>query len=167
MARRSPIEDDARRIALRELLADRKYRGAQTAVELLRETADGLAREAAYEVNVGRLPEARRYARAHQLINESRRRLVARHERDRVAELEREAAEHGIKEGETVRVVHLRTGGDVPVGTVLTVDRVRGDALFTDHGGETRLLWPRDVERVTVPESTGGSALADFRAVTR
>jgi len=153
MARRSPVEVDARRYALRALLVDRKYRRDQTAGELLASTADDLAREAAYEINAGRLPEARRYARAYQLITESRRRLTARRERDREAEHEREAAVHGIQAGETVRVVRRAVGSDVPVGTVLTVDRVRGAALFSDYGDRSRFLWARDVERVTVTDS--------------
>lgn len=154
MARRSPVEVDARRLALRDLLATRKYRGDKDAVELLASSAADLAQEAAYELNAGRVPEARRYARAHQLIAESRRRLVARHQREIDAQREREAAEHGIRAGETVRVVSLRPAGDVPVGTVVTVGRVSGSALFVDHDGKSSLVWGRDVERVE-PEPAG------------
>ena len=62
MARRSPVEVDARRYALRALLVDRKYRRDQTAGELLASTADDLAREAAYEINAGRLKAHKRGA---------------------------------------------------------------------------------------------------------
>lgn len=154
MARRSPIEVDARRHALRDLLIERKHRGDRSAYELLASTADGLAREAANLLARGDVPTARRYARAHRLITESRSRLYARQDRDRTAQREREAAEHGIQAGETVRVTKATGSVTVRVGDVVTVARVHGGLLFIDQPGKTLYVWGRDVERVTVPEPT-------------
>jgi hypothetical protein len=150
MARRSPIDIDARRHAAREIAIQRRYRSDDGAADLLQMSADALAREAANLLLAGRTPEARRYARAHQLVVESRSRLVARRQSDRDAKLEREAAEHGIQVGETVRVVRQGAGNDwAPVGTTVVVDHVRGHMLYTGNGRETRILWGADVERVT------------------
>lgn len=154
MARRSPVEVDARNHAARELRIQRRYRSDETALEVLAAAAAGLASEAANMLVAGDVPMARRYARAHQLIAGSRRRLLARRSRHFDAARAREAAAHGIQAGETVRVTGAGVGTQVPTGTVVTVDRVHGRWLYTGTGREARVMWAADVERVTEPEPT-------------
>lgn len=150
-ARQSPVETDARRIAQRDLSIERRVRGGQTALELLGSSADGLARQAAELLLDGNIPRARRYARAHQLVAESRMRLMARHQREYDAKREIEAAVHGIKVGEDVRVTSDRA--HAPAGSVHTVEDVSGSILWITVDGERRILWGREVERVPIPES--------------
>lgn len=149
MSARGSVEMDARRHAARELRITRKYRRDMSALELLGVTAGDLAREAARLLVAGDVPSARRYAHAHQLVAESATRLSARHERERAAELEREAAEHGIKAGEKVRVTGANT--HAPAGAIVTVEDVSGILLWVTVDGERHILWAKDVERVEPP----------------
>jgi hypothetical protein len=148
-ARQSPVERDARKIAVRDLHLTREYRHDKSARELLDTSAADLAREAARALLRGDIPEARRYARAHQLLSESARRLTDRHEREREAKRAAEAAEHGITAGDVVRVTRGGVGTQVPVGTVCVIEDVSGVFLYTTHDGARHILWAADVEPVT------------------
>jgi hypothetical protein len=150
-ARRSTVEQDARVIAARDLRITREVRRDESAVDVLTTSANDLAHEAALLLMAGNVPKARRYARAHQLVTESRDRLSARHTREYDAKLAREAAEHGITVGNVVRVTGARYGNSVPVGTVCTIDAVSGGLLWSTIDGERRVVWASDVERVDEP----------------
>jgi len=165
-APQSPVERDARRYAARDLRITRRYRrDSIDALELLHDVADSLAREAAVMLLAGSIPEARRYARAHQLVAESGSRLRARHQRAYDAERAREAAKHGIKAGEAVRVTRAGVGTTVPTGTVCTVERVSGELLHTTIDGVTCIVWASDVERVEPDDDgTEAEALAEAEA---
>ncbi|GAA4707251.1 hypothetical protein APR04_003774 [Promicromonospora umidemergens] len=153
MARRNPVEVDARRYALADLLTERRYRSERTAAELLTDSADSLAREAARLLVAGDIPTARRYARAHQLVAQSGARLVTRQRRAVEAKYAREAAVHGITEGTVVRTT--RGNALVPAGIVCKVETVRGPALFATIDGERRVVWGSDVERVEPIQESG------------
>lgn len=150
-ARRSPAERDARRFAAIHLQIDRAHQGTRTALQVLDSSAASLAREAAEAMVRGDLAQARRWARAYQLVAGSHDRLRARQRRAYDAKLARQAAAHGIKAGDTVRVMRAGVGTGMPVGAVCTIDHVSGDILEITADSRRRILWAADVELVDEP----------------
>lgn len=165
-ARQSDVERDARKYAARWLRAAREFRGETSARDLLENTAGTLAREAARLLLAGDIPEARRHARAHQLVDESRERLNERRTRELDAKNARLAAAHGITAGDVVRVT--RGDGITPrtVGTTHTVESVLGRMLFITVDGRTAILWADDVERVEL-SPIPDSGIEDVQVLTR
>lgn len=157
-ARRSPVERDARRLAAVHLRIDREHRGDRTARELLDSAAASLAVDAARAVLRGDMPDARRSARAHQLVADSRDRLGARRRRELDAECARRAAAHGITVGAVVRIART---GQVPAGTVCTIENVLGNILYTTVDGVLRMAWAADVELVDEPDPIPDSRIED------
>lgn len=146
-ARQSPVERDARRYAVIHLRVDRDDR-TRSALQVLNSSAESLASNAAQAVLNGNIPAARRWARAYQLVDESRERLLARRRRDYDAELAQKAAEHGIKAGDVMRVTRNGISARLPIGTMCTIETVAGDILYTTIDGERLIVWAADVERV-------------------
>lgn len=146
MARRSPIERDARRIASDALQGTRRRRKSDTtAWQALEDAAQICERLTAYAVVSDDIPRARRTARAGQLLDEAQIRLVARQRRDTAHKLERA----GIVPN--ARVVVVRTGygaNAAPTGTVLTLEDVTDTYYLwgTDDDGHRWLVNCRDLE---------------------
>lgn len=148
-ARQSVVEQDARRYATTWLLVTRGRRSDRSAVELLDDAANSLAGLAARAVLRRDMPEARRYATAHQLVTDSRDRLAARKSREHDAANAAEAAKHGIKAGDVVRITRASHAG--AAGTDVTIEDVSGNILWITVHGERRIVWASDVELVTAP----------------
>lgn len=157
-ARQSPVERDARRYAFHALQGMR--RPTTSADEALTEAADMSARQAAKVLLAGGIPEARRWARAHQLLADSRDRLRARKSRVIDAKNAAKEAAHGITAGDVVRGV--RSGGHLPVGAECTIEDVSGDLMWATIDVERHVVWAPDVERVE-PDPIPDSGIEDFQ----
>jgi hypothetical protein len=131
-----------------------------SADEALTDAADMSARQAAKVLLDGDIPEARRWARAYQLLDESRARLRARKSRVLAAKNAAKAAAHGITAGDVVRGV--RAGGHLPVGAECTIKDVSGDLMWATIGGELHVVWAADVERVA-PDPIRDSGIGDLQ----
>jgi hypothetical protein len=133
---------------------------ASSADEALTDAADMSARQAAKVLLDGDIPEARRWARAYQLLDESRARMRARKSRVLAAKNAAKAAAHGITAGDVVRGV--RAGGRLPVGAKCTIKDVSGDLMWATIGGELHVVWAADVERVA-PDPIRDSGIGDLQ----
>lgn len=150
MSAQSNVERDARRHATTWLLVARGRREDRRAFDLLDDAANSLAVRAARAVLRGDMPEARRYATAHQLVTDSRDRLAARKSRERAAENAAKEAAHGISAGDDVRITSRLCHAGA-VGDVVRIDDVDGDILWTTVDGDRRVVWAHDAERVEAP----------------
>lgn len=157
-ARQSAVERDARRYAFHALQGFR--RADSSADETLTDAAYMTAHQAALVLLGGDTPEARRWARAHQLLADSRARLRARKSREFAAKNAAQAAVHGITAGDVVRGV--RAGGHLPVGAECTIDHVSGDLMWATIDSERQIVWAPDVERVD-PDPIPESGIEDFQ----
>lgn len=130
--RRSPIERDAREIAAEVLENSRT--GKITADEAFSDAIHTLERRTTWAVQAGNMPLARRRARAAELLEDSRGRMVARRGRGVAAQLAALGITNGVK-------VRDRTGIHAPTDLVLTIsDNMTNPYLFAFDDDENRYL---------------------------
>lgn len=143
-ARRSPVERDAREIALEALV---RGRAAETKARAIFTYAiRSLEERTTWAVQDGLIPLARRRARAAELLEESKTRLYKRYERAVAAEL----ALSGLVRDARVRDV---AGIRVPADVVLTIDEdVTSKYIFAkDEHGERHIVYAGELELVEEP----------------
>ncbi|MEU4386559.1 hypothetical protein [Promicromonospora sp. NPDC023805] len=144
-ARRSPIESGARSLAASALATSRKR--AATVHDAFMEAVKSLETRTTWAVQRDDIPQARRLARAVELLDESLTRLIAREQRATAREL----ARAGLTSGVRVRVVrHGYSAQAAPIGTVVTLDGGIRHRYLWSHAddGQKYLVHSRDIELV-------------------